>query len=257
MDYPIHVRDMNVAEANILADPVSTKYYMYANKFHIGLTPAERKGTGETFYALVSEDLIHWSNPVLVFEQNDFWGSQDYQGPECFLYEGKYYLLAAFSAPGRFRKIQALVADSPLGPFAPWGEPLSPAGCWGAAPPLNSWFRKGKVAVRPSSSSPSPSSLWGWFIRPSRPSAPPKADIISVVRLSRSSSLMPIFFIISSMGLMPSSLAHFRHRPSFLVVPFSILVIKITATFLPQRLHIIFGCIHNIPFGKRGFQMIL
>ncbi len=128
MDYPIHVRDMNVAEANILADPVSNKYYMYANKFHIGLTPAERKGTGETFYALVSEDLIHWSNPVLVFEQNDFWGSQDYQGPECFLYEGKYYLLAAFSAPGRFRKIQALVADSPLGPFAPWGEPLSPAG---------------------------------------------------------------------------------------------------------------------------------
>ena len=106
------------------------------------------------------------------------------------------------------------------------------------------------MAVRPSSSSPS--SPWGWFIRPSRPSAPPKADIISVVRLSRSSSLMPIFFIISSMGLMPISLAHFRHRPSFLVVPFSILVIKITATFLPQRLHIV-GCITQHSFREKGF----
>jgi hypothetical protein len=99
---------------------------MYANKFTCGITLAERKGTGETFYAIVSEDMIHWSNPVLVFEQNDFWGSQDYQAPECWYYNGKYYLFAGFSAPGKFRKIQALVADSPLGPFKPWGAPLTP-----------------------------------------------------------------------------------------------------------------------------------
>jgi arabinan endo-1,5-alpha-L-arabinosidase len=126
MEYPIHVHDLNVADPAILADAASKKYYLYANQFTCGQTPAERKGTGETFYALVSEDLVHWSNPVLVFEQNQFWGSQDYQSPECWLYEGKYYLLAGFSAPGRLRRIQPLVANSPLGPFAPWGEPLTP-----------------------------------------------------------------------------------------------------------------------------------
>ena len=72
MEYPIHVHDLNVKDPSIFADPKSKKYYMYSNKFHCGLTPSERKGTGETFYCIVSEDLVHWSNPQLVFEQNDF-----------------------------------------------------------------------------------------------------------------------------------------------------------------------------------------
>ena len=64
------------------------------------------------------------------------------------------------------------------------------------------------------------------------PSAPPKAFIISLDRPSRSSSVMPIFCIISSTGLMPSSLAHLRQSPSLLVVPPSSFWIKMTATFL-------------------------
>ena len=122
-----------------------------------------------------------------------------------------------------------------------------------ASPPAaapKSWFRKGKVAVRPSSSSPSSRS---WGISPSIPSAPPKADIISLVRFSRSSSVMPIFWIMSSMGLMPSSLAHLRHSPSFLDWPPSNLVIKTTATCLWQRLHMV-GCIYaNTPSGREKF----
>ena len=126
MEYPVHVHDLCVPDPFILADPVSQKYYLYANVFHCGLTPRERKGTGNTFYAMESEDLIHWSNPLLVFEQNDFWAGDDYTGPEVYYRDGAYYLIAAFSAPGRLRRIQALKADSPLGPFAPIGEPLSP-----------------------------------------------------------------------------------------------------------------------------------
>jgi len=127
MDYPVYVHELNVKDPYILADPVTKKYYMYANKFRCGTTdPDERKGTGETFYAIVSEDLVNWSDPILVFEQNDFWASTDYSGPEVYYRNGAYYMIASFGAPGRLRKIQALKADSPLGPFAPIGEPLSP-----------------------------------------------------------------------------------------------------------------------------------
>ena len=126
MEYPVHVHNMDVKDPFILADPASKKYYMYANKFVDGVTPTDRQGTGNTFYAMVSEDLVHWSNPILVFEQNDFWASEDYSGPEVCIKNGKYYLTAAFSAPGTHRKIQALVADGPLGPFVPVGQPLTP-----------------------------------------------------------------------------------------------------------------------------------
>ena len=77
MNYPVFVQDANVPDPYILADPVSKNYYMYANTFPCGQTPAERQGTGNTFYAMQSEDLVHWSDPILVFEQNDFWASED------------------------------------------------------------------------------------------------------------------------------------------------------------------------------------
>ncbi len=88
---------------------------------------------------------------------------------------------------------------------------------------------------------------------PSGSSAPPKADIISVEMDSRSSSEMPIFFIISSTGLMPSSRAHLRHRPSFLVSPPSIFVIKTTATFFWQRVHMV-GRMISLLSGEQYVQ---
>ena len=89
----------------------------------------------------------------------------------------------------------------------------------------NRRFMCGKVAVRlPISSSSSSSS---GCIR----------DIISPFRLSRSSSVMPMRSTISSTCLMPRSFAHFRQSPSFVLLPFSTLVIKITATFFLHLLH--------------------
>jgi len=126
LEYPVHVHDLNVKDPYILADPVSEKYYLYANKFKCGVTPKDRKGTGNTFYAMESVDLVHWSNPILVFEQNDFWASEDYTAPEVHYYKEKYYLISSFSAPGKLRRCQALVADNPLGPFVPFGKPLTP-----------------------------------------------------------------------------------------------------------------------------------
>ena len=73
-------------------------------------------------------------------------------------------------------------------------------------------------------------------------SAPPNACIISSEIMSRSSSVMPMRRIISFTWGRPRSLAHFRHRPSLTVSPFSILEMKTTAT---RFLHLVqrVGCI--------------
>ena len=65
-----------------------------------------------------------------------------------------------------------------------------------------SLFRNGKVAVLPSSSLSEPSPPSGSRPISIRLSTPLRAFIISPLRLSRSSSDMPIFSIMSSTGFM-------------------------------------------------------
>ena len=110
------------------------------------------------------------------------------------------------------------------------------SGFW---PPMfpKSRFRKGKVAVLPSSSESE-----SLFSMSMRPSALPRASIISLVRPSSSSSERPILFITSSTGLKCSSRAHLRQSPSFFAWPPSSLVMNITATFFLQREQRV-GCI--------------
>lgn len=122
MKYPFHIREINASDPFILADPVSKKYYTYSAYYNPTRFPdLMKKGR---FYALESEDLINWSEPILVFdrEDTDFWASEDYWAPECHIWKGKYYLISSFRAPGTYRKCQCLVADSPLGPFKPIQE---------------------------------------------------------------------------------------------------------------------------------------
>ena len=104
-------------------------------------------------------------------------------------------------------------------------------------------FKNGNVAVLPSSSSASVSGA-SESASASPPSMPmlPSISATSPVRLSRSASEMPSFSIISSTGLMCSSRAQRRHSPSLWDSPFSIRVIKITATFFLQREQSV-GCI--------------
>ena len=128
MNYPNHVRIINISDPYILADPVTGKYYTYSAYFHdLDYVPPKTNGNG--FYAISSEDLVHWSNPVLVFEQGDFWGGLDYWAPECHHWNGKYYLISSFRAEGTYRACQCLVSDSPLGPFRPIKDaPVTPKG---------------------------------------------------------------------------------------------------------------------------------
>ena len=117
MEYPFHVHDIQISDPFILADPVSGKYYLYAAFFNPDRFPNQkRRGV---FHALVSEDLVNWSEPIQVFDaaETGFWADLDYWAPECHIWQGKYYIISSFRAEGKFRRCQCLVADNPLGPF--------------------------------------------------------------------------------------------------------------------------------------------
>ena len=78
---------------------------------------------GYGFNAFVSKDLVDWTPMGAVFEKTpDFWGTKNFWAPELHKFEGKYYLLASFKSNDRCRATCALRADSPLGPFHPFGE---------------------------------------------------------------------------------------------------------------------------------------
>ena len=110
----------------------------------------------------------------------------------------------------------------------------------GLSPEENRRFKNGKVAVLPSSSSPLPlSSPPG---RSSIFSTPSKACIISVLMVSKSSSEMPMRFIMSSTWGNPRSLAHLRHNPSLMGLSPSSLEMNTTATFF-LHLEQSVGCI--------------
>jgi len=127
MKYPLHIRDIIQSDPFILADPVTKKYYTYAARFNPDRFK-QQKAKG-VFHALVSEDLINWSEPVQVFEKGDFWSDLDYWAPECHIWNDKYYIFSTFRASGKYRVCQCLVADDPLGPFAPAGKgPVTPKG---------------------------------------------------------------------------------------------------------------------------------
>lgn len=126
-EFPVHVREIVISDPCILPVPELKRYFLYARWLDSGKFP-EVDGS-VAFYAFESPDLIHWSRPYKVFEQGDFWADQDYWAPECHFYRGRYYLISSFRAKGTYRRCQALVSDSPRGPFAPIeAAPATPEG---------------------------------------------------------------------------------------------------------------------------------
>lgn len=87
------------------------KYFMY------GTGAATKAGYG----CYVSEDLENWAGPVNVFEQDtaeNFDGIGDYWAPECYYYNGSFYLFATYkSGVTGHRGVSIMKSESPLGPF--------------------------------------------------------------------------------------------------------------------------------------------
>jgi len=129
LEYPIHAQDIGVSDPHILADKATGKYYMTSSGFTL---PGHGFGrVMGTIFCLVSEDLIHWSEPIKIFDCNgtDFWGKMGYPAVEMHLIHGKYYLSSTAGSPGETRKSFIVAADNPLGPYQPLtNERYSPIG---------------------------------------------------------------------------------------------------------------------------------
>ena len=106
------LNEINIRDPFVL--PVDGKYYMY------GTRGSKNFGEASGFDVFVSEDLENWSEPHEVFAASEaFWADQNFWAPEVHVYNGKYYMFASFKADGVRRGSQALVADTPMGPFVP------------------------------------------------------------------------------------------------------------------------------------------
>ena len=105
------LNDINLRDPYIL--PFNGKYYLYGSRgFH---------HTGFDVY--VSEDLENWCGPKSIFEYYEgFWGVTDFWSPEVYVYNDKFVMFASFKGKNCCRGTQALIADSPEGPFTPLGN---------------------------------------------------------------------------------------------------------------------------------------
>lgn len=125
----LKLNEINIRDPFIL--PYEGKYYMYGSR--VG---PQREGTsvwGEQlgFDVYISEDLEDWSEPKCVFERNaNFWGEEDFWAPEVHCYNGKFYMLASFKAPGKCRGTHILVADRPDSAFIPVSEKTATPENW-------------------------------------------------------------------------------------------------------------------------------
>lgn len=127
-EYPYSIRDVHISDPFILADDKTGLYYTYVQFVDVNLFP-ELKQDEACFYVLKSKDLINWSVPKVCFEKKTFWADKDYWAPEVHMWKGRYYLISSFRAEGKLRGCQALVSDSPEGPFTPVGDkPITPEG---------------------------------------------------------------------------------------------------------------------------------
>lgn len=107
---------MKTSEINI-RDPFilkfENKYYLY------GTRAASAWGKMNGFDCYVGLDLENWEGPFEVFRKSDdFFADQNYWAPECYFFEGNFYLLATLGAENRKKGVHILKSENPLGPFS-------------------------------------------------------------------------------------------------------------------------------------------
>ena len=121
----MRLNEINIRDPFIL--PYEGKYYMYVTRVQKPY-PGADWGEQTGFDVYISNDLEDWSEPQSVFEvPESFWATKEAWAPEVHFFNERFYMLATFCADNGKRATQALVADSPRGPFQVFGEPLTPS----------------------------------------------------------------------------------------------------------------------------------
>ena len=113
---------IRIRDPFILPDRNSQTYYLVAS-------------SGDAITVRESKDLVTWSDPRVVFTKPaGFWGSGSIWAPEMHACRGEFFLFATFMndtpigeqwqdwPPRVERGTQVMHADSPLGPFQPFGN---------------------------------------------------------------------------------------------------------------------------------------
>jgi Beta-xylosidase len=115
-EYTIPYGSFQARDPFIVQDPETDLYYLHVNN---------KPG----FKVYESKDLKMWKDNGNAFVAGaDFWGKEDFWAPDVYYYQGKYYLFATFSAPGKKRGTSILVSDKPDSGFKPLvNGPITPA----------------------------------------------------------------------------------------------------------------------------------
>lgn len=101
---------------------------LYEGKYYLYGTRSETCwGEADGFDCYVSADRENWDGPFEIFHRpDDFWADRAYWAPECVFHDNAFFLITTLGASDRKKGIYALRSKSPLGPFTPWGEELTP-----------------------------------------------------------------------------------------------------------------------------------
>ena len=104
---------MIVTDIVRIGDP---QILLYEGKYYCYATGTGGKGPG--FYTRSSEDLVHWSDPVLCFDAISAWGESHFWAPEVVYHQGRFVMhYTAMSREAKSLRLGVAVADSPEGPF--------------------------------------------------------------------------------------------------------------------------------------------
>jgi len=120
---PLSIRSIRIRDPFIVPLRERGEYLMFGTNML-----DEIPGAAPGFNCFRSRDLTTWDGPIPCFRASArFWGTRDYWAPEVHHWNGRWYMLASFIAPGSRRGTHALVADRPEGPYEPLGaDPLTP-----------------------------------------------------------------------------------------------------------------------------------
>ena len=100
------------------------KYYLY------GTRSATCWGPADGFDCYVSSDMENWEGPVEIFHRPEgFFADAFYWAPECYEYNGSFYLVATLGTLDNSIKkgTYILRSDEPTGPFEVYSERITPA----------------------------------------------------------------------------------------------------------------------------------
>lgn len=114
----MHTSEINIRDPYVLVHDGA--YYLYGTRSETCWGPAEG------FDCYISRDMENWTGPVEIFKRPEgFFATQNFWAPECYAYNGSFYLLTTFGGPDIKKGIYILKAEQPQGPYALYGKRLT------------------------------------------------------------------------------------------------------------------------------------